>query len=240
MGESLLTEKRVNDVLVVSLNRAGSLNALNVELMREVESFARRMIDDPARVLVFSGIGKHFSAGADLKAARKAQVARVQARRDAQLGGRMLKAIVDIPQVTIAAVQGVALGGGLCIPTACDFRIAADNAIAGYPEVNLGMNLMWQSVGLCQRLIGPARAKRLIMLGEHLDAQTLLDLGLVGRGSTPCRFNGSSFGACRSLRRSAADRSTNDQADHQPVGWGARCGDPSYGCRPKSVYGNHG
>ena len=178
MGESLLTQKRINDVLVVSLNRAGSLNALSVELMREVESFARRMIDDPARVLVFSGIGKHFSAGADLKAAPKAQVAGVQARRDAQLGGRMLKAIVDIPQVTIAAVQGVALGGGLCIPTACDFRIAADNAIAGYPEVNLGMNLMWQSVGLCQRLIGPARAKRMIMLGEHLDAQTLLDWGL--------------------------------------------------------------
>lgn len=52
MGESLLTQKRINDVLVVSLNRAGSLNALSVELMREVESFARRMIDDPARVLV--------------------------------------------------------------------------------------------------------------------------------------------------------------------------------------------
>lgn len=176
--QSMLISERVGDILFMTLNRPKALNALSIGLMEEIEAFARGLIDDPARVVVIRGQGKHFSAGADLKAAPKANVPLVQARRDAQLGGRMLNAIISIPQVTIASVHGAALGGGLCIPTACDFRIAADNTVAGYPEVNLGMNLMWQSVGLCQRLVGPAKAKRMIMLGEHLEAQTLLNWGL--------------------------------------------------------------
>ena len=177
MAEDLLITQRRGDVLTLTLNRPDALNALNPALMSAIEAFGRSMLDDPARVLVIRGAGRHFCAGADLKAPAS-NVTLVQRRRDAQLGGRMLRAIIGIPQVTIAAVHGAALGGGLCIPTACDFRIAADTAIAGYPEVNLGMNLMWQSVGLCTRLVGPARAKRMIMLGERLDAQTLLNWGL--------------------------------------------------------------
>ena len=177
MAEDLLITQRRGDVLTLTLNRPDALNALNPALMSAIEAFGRSKLDDPARVLVIRGAGRHFCAGADLKAPAS-NVTLVQRRRDAQLGGRMLRAIIGIPQVTIAAVHGAALGGGLCIPTACDFRIAADTAIAGYPEVNLGMNLMWQSVGLCTRLVGPARAKRMIMLGERLDAQTLLNWGL--------------------------------------------------------------
>jgi enoyl-CoA hydratase/carnithine racemase len=177
MAEEVLTTQRLNDVLILTLNRPEALNALNPALMLAIEAFGRSMLSDPARVLVIRGAGRHFCAGADLKAPAS-DASLVQRRRDAQLGGRMLRAIIDIPQVTIAAVHGAALGGGLCIPTACDFRIAADTAIGGYPEVNLGMNLMWQSVGLCTRLVGPARAKRMIMLGERLDAQTLLSWGL--------------------------------------------------------------
>ena len=177
MAEDVLTTQRSNDVLILTLNRPEALNALNSALMLAIEAFGRSMLNDPARVLVIRGAGRHFCAGADLKAPAS-DASLVQRRRDAQLGGRMLRAIIDIPQVTIAAVHGAALGGGLCIPTACDFRIAADTAVGGYPEVNLGMNLMWQSVGLCTRLVGPARAKRMIMLGERLDAQTLLSWGL--------------------------------------------------------------
>ena len=177
MAEDLLITERLGDVLILTLNRPSASNALNPALMSAIEAFGRSMLEDPARALVIRGAGRHFCAGADLKAP-VSEVSLVQRRRNAQLGGRMLKAILEIPQVTIAAVQGAALGGGLCIPTACDFRIAAETAIAGYPEVNLGMNLMWQSVGLCTRLVGPARAKRMIMLGERFDAQTLVNWGL--------------------------------------------------------------
>jgi enoyl-CoA hydratase/carnithine racemase len=97
----------------------------------------------------------------------------------------MLKAILDIPQITIAEMHGVALGGGLCIATACDFRVASSDASAGYPEINLGMNLMWQSIGLCQRLVGLSRAKRMVILGERLDALTLEAWGLIDEVCEP-------------------------------------------------------
>ncbi|MGB1188826.1 MAG: enoyl-CoA hydratase/isomerase family protein [Pseudomonadales bacterium] len=177
-SESLLVTERDGDVLTMVLNRPKAMNALNSELMSAIEAWARSLIDDPARVVIIRGAGKHFCAGADLKPSARPKPALVQARRDAQLGGRMLRALADIPQVTIAAVHGAALGGGLCIPTACDFRVAAEDALGGYPEVNLGMNLMWHSVGYCLRLVGPAKAKRMIMLGERFDAETLKDWGL--------------------------------------------------------------
>jgi enoyl-CoA hydratase/carnithine racemase len=100
-------------------------------------------------------------------------------RRDAGLGARMIRAILEINQVTISAIQGAALGGGACIPTACDFRIGSEDCFVGYPEVNLGMNLMWHSLPLCVRLIGPARAKRMIMLGSRENAETLQNWGFL-------------------------------------------------------------
>ena len=118
MAKSLILKRRVGDVLVATLNRPESLNALSVPLMKAIERFARELIDDPCRVVIIRGSGQHFSAGADLKAPPSDPLPLVQRRRDAGLGGRMLKAILDIPQITIAEMHGVALGGGLCISTA--------------------------------------------------------------------------------------------------------------------------
>jgi enoyl-CoA hydratase/carnithine racemase len=91
----------------------------------------------------------------------------------------MIRAITEISQVTIASIHGAALGGGACIPTACDFRIGAEDCFIGYPEVNLGINLQWHALPLCVRLIGPARAKRMIMLGQRETADTLLGWGFL-------------------------------------------------------------
>lgn len=171
--------QRVQDgpIARVILNRPKQLNALNPELLSEIEQVARSFVDDDqTRVVIFSGAGKHFSAGADLKAPA-VEMSLVQRRRTSGLGARMIRAICEIPQVTIAAIHGAALGGGACIPTACDFRIGTSDCFCGYPEVNLGINLMWQSLPLCVRLVGPARAKRMIMLGNKEDAKTLQDWG---------------------------------------------------------------
>ena len=172
---------RSNHVATLLLNRPDSLNALSSGLMEEVEQAARNFLhDEQTRIVVFRGAGKHFSAGADLKQIPEKRNM-VMLRRDFGLGGRMIRAITEIHQVTIAAVHGAALGGGACIPTACDFRIGREDSFIGYPEVNLGMNLMWLALPLCVRLIGPARAKRMIMLGDHEDAQTLLNWGFLDR-----------------------------------------------------------
>ncbi|MEX0941130.1 MAG: enoyl-CoA hydratase/isomerase family protein [Pseudomonadales bacterium] len=172
--------ERQDAVTIVTLNRPDALNALNTELMTEIEAAARSFLDDETtRAVVFMGGGKHFSAGADLKQPRAVDASLLLRRRQAGLGARMIKAIVDINQVTVCAIQGVALGGAACIATACDFRIGSSDCRVGYPEVNLGINLMWQALPLCVRLIGPARAKRMIMLGQHEDAQTLLSWGFL-------------------------------------------------------------
>ena len=170
---------RHGHIMTLMLNRPEAMNALSSGLMEEIEQASREFLnDEETRVVVLRGSGKHFSAGADLKESRLARNMVMQ-RRDFALGARMIRAITEIQQVTIAAIHGVALGGGACIPTACDFRIATEDAVCGYPEVNLGMNLMWQSLPLCVRLIGPARAKRMIMLGDKENAETLLSWGFL-------------------------------------------------------------
>lgn len=175
-----LKVQRMGSVTKVILNRPDQLNALNTALMEEIELVSRSFLnDEETRVVIFSGAGKHFSAGADLKQKAASDESLLLRRRQSGLGARMIKAISEIDQVTIAAIHGVALGGGACIPTACDFRIGAEDCYCGFPEVNLGINLMWLSLPLCVRLIGPARAKRMIMLGDKENAQTLLHWGFL-------------------------------------------------------------
>lgn len=172
--------ERHRSVATLWLNRPDALNALSTDLMQEVEAAARSFLgDEESRVVVFRGRGKHFSAGADLKQPGSPDQNLVMRRRQAGLGARMIRAITEIPQVTIAGVHGVALGGAACIATACDFRIGTEDSSMGYPEVNLGINLMWQSLPLCIRLIGPARAKRMVMLGDREPADTLQAWGLL-------------------------------------------------------------
>lgn len=165
------------------LNRPDRLNALSPEVMAEIEDAARSFLDDEAtRVVIFAGRGKHFCAGADLKARQDAAASPpslLMQRRQSGLGGRMIRAISEMKQVTIAALHGAGAGGGCCIPVACDFRIGSPDCKLGYPEVQRGMNLMWGALPQCVHLIGPARAKRMIMLGNLESAETLLDWGFL-------------------------------------------------------------
>jgi enoyl-CoA hydratase/carnithine racemase len=94
-------------------------------------------------------------------------------RRGAELGAALMRAIQDIHQPTICAVQGIATGAGACIASACDFRIGAQDARVGYGEVKLGINLMWNALPVCVHLVGVARAKQMIMTGRLFDAATL-------------------------------------------------------------------
>ena len=179
MEFQFIKHERSGYISTVALNRPESMNALNTGIMEELEQVSRAFLnDEQTRVVVFKGEGKHFSSGADLKQLVSKQ-SMVMRRRSSALGARMIRAITEINQVTIACIHGAALGGGACIPTACDFRIGSDDCFCGYPEVNLGINLQWHSLPLCVRLIGPARAKRMIMLGMRERAETLLEWGFL-------------------------------------------------------------
>ena len=170
-------------VATVTLNRPEKLNALSIDLMQEICDVADSFLHDyETRAVIFTGAGKYFTAGADLTDPKRAQVSQaslLERQRHTTLGQRMAAKLLAINQITIAAINGGALGGGGVIVSALDFRIAADDSFVAYPEINLGMNLSWYGLPLCVRLVGPARAKRFVILGERESAQTLLDWGFL-------------------------------------------------------------
>ena len=181
-GSSLVALQIDGDVATISLNRPEVRNALNRQLMVDIITIAETVSDrEDIRAVVFSAEGTDFSVGADLKevSGMEPTGSLLRARRDAELGRKMLTAIRNIHQPTICALQGIATGGGACIAAACDFRLTTETARIGLGEVKMGMNLMWNAVPLFVELVGLSRAKRLIMSGDLFAADTLKAWGLV-------------------------------------------------------------
>ena len=155
---------------MITLNRPKAANALSTEVMEAIIAKAQAVSRESAvRVVILTGAGKHFCGGADLREKRD-EGNGLERRRRARLGGELLKALRAIPQLTICAVEGAAMGGGACMATACDFRIAGETARFAYPEIDRGMNLQWGGLALCLRLIGPARTKQMVGLGDAFAA----------------------------------------------------------------------
>ncbi len=180
MGWKTIEVSKGDRIARLYLNRPEALNALNRDLLKELAEFAESLRDDyETRAVIFSGKGPHFTCGVDLKEGPKYLAGnRLQIWRQ-NLGKRVIKAILDIDQITIAAINGYCLGGGACIVTACDFRIGAADCRIGYPEINLAMNLNWLGLPLAVRLVGPSKAKRLVIGGNNEDAETLLKWGFL-------------------------------------------------------------
>lgn len=177
--------ERDGHIATVTFNRPEVANAVHYGHLAEIEHAALSFRDDAeTRVVIFTGAGKHFCSGADLKA-RDLDPGGAEAeplvlhRRRRRMGERCIQALLDMDQITIAAWKGAAMGGGACIATALDFRIGARDCFMSYPEILIGINLMWQSLPLAVHLVGPARAKRLVIGGEHVHGPTLLEWGVL-------------------------------------------------------------
>ncbi|MCX7961871.1 MAG: enoyl-CoA hydratase/isomerase family protein [Burkholderiales bacterium] len=169
-------------IAIVTLDRPEARNAMSTALMEEMIACAAALAgrDDVGAVIV-RGAGGVFSAGADLKdAGRWAQApAPLPARRRlAALGYRMARAWEELPQVTIAAIEGYAIGGGLALALALDWRVIARDAFVWLPEIALGIPLTWGTLPRLVALCGPAKAKRLAMLCERLSAREALACGV--------------------------------------------------------------
>ncbi|MEO8143974.1 MAG: enoyl-CoA hydratase/isomerase family protein, partial [Betaproteobacteria bacterium] len=141
------------------------------------EIAARRDVD----VVIVQGSGVCFSAGADLKDASRwgsAERPLDEQRAIAALGYRMARAWEELPQITIAAIEGYAIGGGLALVAALDWRVMAKNAFVSLPEIALGIPLTWGTLPRLVNLLGPAQAKRLTILCERVPANEALEIGL--------------------------------------------------------------
>jgi enoyl-CoA hydratase/carnithine racemase len=185
MSYAHLSVERVADshgqIALVTFNRPAKANALNYDLLEEIESVALEFRDDAeTRVVIFTGAGKHFCSGADLSdPGERYRGPLVLRRRQARIGERAIRALFGMDQITIAAWNGAAMGGGACIATAVDLRVGSEDCFMQYPEIDIGVNLMWQSLPLCVHLVGPARAKQLVVGGERIHAETLLAWGVI-------------------------------------------------------------
>ena len=132
--------------------------------MLQLKTIAEALREQPEiRAVVIRATGKDFSVGADLGTMGGTPQPTVQIRRTAELGMRLMRALREIPQPVVCAMQGIATGGATCIATACDFRVGASDARIGYGEVKLGINLMWNALPLAIQTVGLARAKRLVI-----------------------------------------------------------------------------
>jgi enoyl-CoA hydratase/carnithine racemase len=185
-----VTIERRGAVALVRFDRGGNLNAFNQETILELTDVARAFQDDlETRAVVLTGTAKAFSAGIDLKdPATWAQPESDLALRNRSYRGvRLCKAWEDMPQVTIAAMEGLAVGAGVAIALACDWRVLASDAYLYVPEVKIGLNLQWGALPRLISLVGPARAKRIVILCEKMGARQALDWGLVDEVAEPGR-----------------------------------------------------
>ena len=168
---------------LVRMNRPASRNALSRALMRELTTCARTLAErTDVDVVILTGDNACFSAGADLKDANAwadDTLSTVERREVAGTGFRMCKAWEEMPQITIVAIEGYAIGGGLALSLACDWRVLADDAFVSLPEIALGMPLTWGTIPRMVNLLGPARAKRLTILCERVTANEALAMGLI-------------------------------------------------------------
>ncbi|MBU2546966.1 MAG: enoyl-CoA hydratase/isomerase family protein [Proteobacteria bacterium] len=177
--------ERSEPVLAVTLNRPDKLNAMNQDLIAELQEVIAGLRTDTAiRYVTFTGAGRAFSAGADMSGrGGPAPADRYEMANRARLvqftGHDFMRALENLEQITIAAVNGYSLGAGLCIPIVCDFRIASERALFGVPETGIGIFYTWGATPRLTGLVGPAWAKEMIITNEVYDANKALSCGLV-------------------------------------------------------------
>ncbi|GAB3208031.1 enoyl-CoA hydratase-related protein [Marinactinospora endophytica] len=166
-------------VAVIRLDRP-KMNALNAQVQAEIaEAAAEVGADDTVRGVVVYGGERVFAAGADIKEMADMSYARMAAH-SARLQ-ESFTAVARIPKPVVAAITGYALGGGCELALCADFRVAAEDAKLGQPEIQLGIIPGAGGTQRLPRLVGPARAKDLIYTGRHVEAREALEMGLVDR-----------------------------------------------------------
>ncbi|GAA0899538.1 enoyl-CoA hydratase/isomerase family protein [Virgisporangium aurantiacum] len=178
MGEFVRLEV-AEGIGTIRLDRP-KMNALNRQVQEELReaAIAASAADDVRAVIVYGG-ERVFAAGADIKEMAGLGYAEMAGRASALTGA--FDALARVPKPVVAAINGYALGGGCELALTCDWRVAADDAQLGQPEINLGIIPGAGGTQRLSRLVGPARAKDLIMSGRFVGAAEALQMGLVDK-----------------------------------------------------------
>ena len=184
-SDALLLIDKKDNTTWLTLNRPNVLNALNRSLLLEIKSALEEIKDDPdVQAVVITGAGnKAFSAGADIQYLHHASP--LEVRKLAQLAVSVTRLIENLGKISIALINGFALGGGLELAESCMLRIGVNSAKLGHPEVKIGAVAGWGGTTRLSRLIGKSRAAELLLTGRIINADEALQLGLINRVTTP-------------------------------------------------------
>ena len=180
--ETLLVERSaaLPGLMTVTLNRPEKLNAINATMHDELQQLCRELrADAETRVVIITGAGRAFSAGADLRAGRPAARSVLEQRVYNGMGNATAAALESLDQVTIAAINGLTIGGAVVFISCLDIRLAAESAWFSIPEVDLDIPLTWNALPRLMREIGPARTKELVMTCDRFGSLEALQYGLV-------------------------------------------------------------
>lgn len=181
--ETLLFEQKEH-VAVVTLNRPESMNAFNYDMLAELGQVVDAIrINPDIRLVIFRGAGgRAFSVGADLK--ERKTLTTEQVKRNLYKIGEVFTTIENLPQPTVAMLDGFAFGGGMELALACDFRIASEKSVMGLTETSLAIIPGAGGTQRLPRLIGESKALELILTARKLSAKEALDYGLVTKISS--------------------------------------------------------
>jgi enoyl-CoA hydratase/carnithine racemase len=175
----MVSIERRGRVAIVRFDRGDKANAMSRAAMGELLDAAQSFEDDAdTSAIVLTGRPELFTLGADLKEPRLAAAGLAARRRSHTLGAKLCRAWGELEPMTIAAIEGWCVGGGAALTAACDLRVMAEGATIYIPEIERGMNLSWGSVPRLVSLVGPARAKRLVVLAERVGAARAREWGL--------------------------------------------------------------
>jgi enoyl-CoA hydratase len=175
---SLLKIEKKNHLAIIEIHRPEALNALNTDLLNELKNTYKNL-DKEIRVIILTGTGKAFVAGADIASMKVFN--QKQALEFSELGQSTFDEIEYSEAVTISAINGFALGGGLELALSCDIRIASVNAKLGLPEVSLGLIPGFGGTQRLARIVGKAIANELIFTGDMFTAEQALSKGILNR-----------------------------------------------------------
>jgi enoyl-CoA hydratase len=182
MADGFVRTETQGRIAIVRFDRGNKANALSAEALRQLTAAARGFHARPEiSAVVLTGRSDVFTLGADLKDPERAAMRHqglAERRVSLRLGPEMCEAWEKVDAVTIMAVEGWCVGGGVALAAACDLRVMGSRAMMYVPEVARGMNMSWGSIPRMVALVGPARAKRLAGLCEKVDAETALGWGL--------------------------------------------------------------
>ena len=175
--KNLIVEKK-DGIGYIKINRPQALNALNMDTLREMKKAISDFEEDKKiKVVILTGEGKAFIAGADIK--QMAELTPLEAKEFSEFGHDLLSKLENSRLPIIAAINGFALGGGCETLHACDICIAAKSAKIGQPEINLGIHPGFGGTQRLPRLVGKIKAKELLLTGRNIGADEALEIGLV-------------------------------------------------------------